>query len=155
MSPTPPEIRQKILDTKDGITLDLRSNSNDSLLSDDTREIIINCDTPRASYESRLKQLKAVTLEVVQFSDGRIFSTVRWLKSHPEFKGQLYAFGQFIPDQAQYLFRCGVDFIELDEQWLDRRDQLEGVVYPSLAYQSALPSTDPIDQRNIRFLPVA
>ena len=152
MSQMLPENKQKSDNDDATVSFDLRLETNQDLMSPNIREITIGSDTPRDCYELYLSNLETITFEVDQFSDGRIFSIVRWIKSNPQFKGKIKASGHFIPDQAQYLSRCGVDFVEGNDQWLDSEAYTE-VVNLSVAYQSALSENDPIEGGDIRFRP--
>ena len=55
------------------------------------------------------------------FPDGRGFSLARHLREMSGFTGQLVARGNLIPDQADFLRRCGFSFVEINpadaDQW--------------------------------------
>lgn len=55
--------------------------------------------------------LERIEFEVERFADGRIFSQARLLRTRFGFRGQISVAGPILPDQAGYLFRCGVDAI--------------------------------------------
>src|SRR5690242_1458774 len=67
-----------------------------------------------------LPHLDLVALAFPSFTDGRSFSTARILREHYRFDGELRATGRSIPDQAQFLWQCGFDSIEVAEEDLPR-----------------------------------
>lgn len=56
-----------------------------------------------------LKHIELVDLHFPEFADGRLFSQAWLLRSRYRFQGELRASGHYIPDQAFYLSRVGVD----------------------------------------------
>ena len=63
-----------------------------------------NDDLPAADHIATLSSIAVVFLV---FSDGRGFTHARRLRTAFGFTGALIADGHIIPDQADYLFRCG------------------------------------------------
>jgi uncharacterized protein (DUF934 family) len=55
--------------------------------------------------------LVRLELSVERFADGRVFSQARLLRTRYRFTGAISVDGPMLPDQAGYLFRCGVDAI--------------------------------------------
>lgn len=62
-----------------------------------------------ASIADDLTHWQLIELHFPEFADGRLFSTAWLLRERYGFSGELRATGQFIPDQAFYLARVGVD----------------------------------------------
>lgn len=56
-----------------------------------------------------LAHWQLVELYFPDFADGRLFSTAWLLRERYGFTGEIRATGQFMPDQAFYLARVGVD----------------------------------------------
>ncbi|WP_157954465.1 DUF934 domain-containing protein [Saccharospirillum mangrovi] len=56
-----------------------------------------------------LDELALVALHFPKFADGRSFSKARLLRERLSFTGEIRAVGDFLPDQVDYLARCGVD----------------------------------------------
>lgn len=56
-----------------------------------------------------LNDLDLIALHFPKFADGRGFSKARLLRDRLNFKGEIRAIGDFLPDQVNYLARCGVD----------------------------------------------
>jgi uncharacterized protein (DUF934 family) len=54
-----------------------------------------------------------VAIEFPQFKDGRGFSYARRLREQMNYRGALRATGHILPDQAQFLVRCGFDELEV------------------------------------------
>lgn len=65
--------------------------------------------------------LSPVGIRFERFSDGRGFSLARHLREVSGFTGPLVAQGHLIPDQADFLRRCGFSFVEINpadaDQW--------------------------------------
>ncbi len=63
--------------------------------------------------ENDIDKLALIELQFTDFADGRLFSFAYLIRQRYGFKGELRAAGQYLPDQANYLSRVGVDtFIE-------------------------------------------
>ena len=62
-----------------------------------------------------LDRFGLVALEFPAFTDGRSFSHARLLRERHGFKGEIRAVGSVIPDQYQFLDRCGFDTVEIPE----------------------------------------
>ena len=59
-----------------------------------------------------LKNINLIALEFPVFTDGRSFSQARLLRDRYNFKGEIRAMGGYLPDQAYYLYRVGVNAFE-------------------------------------------
>ena len=62
-----------------------------------------------------LDHIALIAIEFPGFRDGRGFSYAHRLRRQYGFTGELRAMGHLIPDQAQFLIRCGFDAIEVKE----------------------------------------
>lgn len=62
-----------------------------------------------AELADDLKQLDLIELDFLDFADGRAFSQAWLLRERLGFKGELRAVGSYMPDQAFYLSRVGVN----------------------------------------------
>lgn len=56
-----------------------------------------------------LDEVELVALHFPKFADGRGFSKARLLRERYRYPGEIRAIGDFLPDQAFYLKRCGVN----------------------------------------------
>lgn len=67
------------------------------------------------------RELAALSIAFPAFSDGRGFTLARRLRSEFGFAGAIIATGDVIPDQADYLRRCGFSHVEIkandQSQW--------------------------------------
>jgi uncharacterized protein (DUF934 family) len=79
------------------------------------RGIRLAPDTEVESLAGRLEGVDLVTVELPKFKDGRAFTQARLLRGRLGFRGEIRARGHVIPDQLQFLQRCGVDSVELPE----------------------------------------
>jgi uncharacterized protein (DUF934 family) len=55
----------------------------------------------------------AVAIRFARFSDGRGFTLARHLREAMGHGGAILGFGHLIPDQADYLRRCGFSHVEI------------------------------------------
>lgn len=62
-----------------------------------------------------LGRVAAIAIEFPGFRDGRGFSYAHRLRRQYGFTGELRAVGYILPDQAQFLIRCGFDTIEVKD----------------------------------------
>lgn len=60
-----------------------------------------------------LPKLALVVVTFPIFRDGRAFSQARALREHLHFTGKIRASGHILPDQYEFLIRCGVDSVEV------------------------------------------
>ncbi|MCH8530439.1 MAG: DUF934 domain-containing protein [Saccharospirillum sp.] len=65
-------------------------------------------DMPDA-LEPYLDRLDIIALHLPKFADGRAFSKARLLRQRFGFQGEIRLTGDFLPDQAAYYARCGVN----------------------------------------------
>lgn len=82
-----------------------------------------------------LAQLTLIELDFPVFTDGRLFSHARLLRSKYGFKGELRARGQFLADQVFYLSRIGVNAFELEPKLIPTA--LAALDDFSVSYQTA------------------
>ncbi len=54
-----------------------------------------------------LANLQIIAFKFSKFADGRMFTFARLLRMQHKFKGEIRAIGDFLPDQINYLQRCG------------------------------------------------
>jgi len=65
---------------------------------------------------SDLSDIPLMALEFPAFTDGRGFTHARLLRDQYAYKGEIRAMGSYMPDQAFYLSRVGVDAFQLENQ---------------------------------------
>ena len=67
------------------------------------------------SLRNFVSQLDAVEVVFPVFRDGRGFTQARALREHLRFAGDIRASGHILPDQYEFLLRCGVTDVVLPE----------------------------------------
>jgi len=92
-------------------------------------------ETPSALAQD-LDHIALIAIEFPGFRDGRGFSYAHRLRSQLGFTGELRAVGHLIPDQAQFLIRCGFDAVEVKET-ARLSDWQRGLTEFSVWYQPA------------------
>jgi uncharacterized protein (DUF934 family) len=92
-------------------------------------------DDPKELVED-FEVLSAISLDFPKFADGRCYSHARLLRSRHGWKKDLRAHGDILRDQAFFLWRCGIDVLELRED-KDPNDALEAFREFSVTYQPA------------------
>ncbi|EHH66990.1 DUF934 domain-containing protein [Gluconobacter morbifer] len=60
-----------------------------------------------------LNRLELVVVQFPIFRDGRAFTQARELREYLRYGGEIRAEGHILPDQANFLKRCGVDSVVL------------------------------------------
>lgn len=62
-----------------------------------------------------IDRLGIVVLRFATFKDGRLFTSARMLRQRLNFKGEVRAAGDFLPDQTAFLLRTGVSSLEVSD----------------------------------------
>tara|TARA_R100001377_G_scaffold72339_1_gene48127 strand:+ start:3108 stop:3620 length:513 start_codon:yes stop_codon:yes gene_type:complete len=75
----------------------------------------LQSDELPASLGEDLHSFGLIALNFPVFSDGRVYSSARELRSNFMFKGELRAIGDVLRDQLFYMARCGFDAFALRE----------------------------------------
>lgn len=76
---------------------------------------------PVTEIVADVAHFQLIVLEFPKLNDGRGFSAARLLRERYRFAGEIRAVGHIIPDQLQFLARCGVDSLEAaDDSWGER-----------------------------------
>lgn len=92
-----------------------------------------------------LQELALVAISFPVFTDGRGFSYGRELRERG-FDGELRAVGEFLPDQLDYLGRCGFNAFQFSDE--SRLDQALGMLKVfSEQYQSSVSQPQPLFRR--------
>nr|WP_298798227.1 DUF934 domain-containing protein [uncultured Acetobacter sp.] len=76
--------------------------------------VLTSADEVEALREA-LPRLDVVVLTFPVFRDGRPFTQARALREHLHFKGEIRAGGHILPDQYEFLLRCGVTAVALPD----------------------------------------
>ncbi len=93
-------------------------------------------------------RLAMIALNFPKFTDGRGYSTARWLRERYEYRGELRAVGDVLRDQLYYLARCGFNAFEL------RHDQDAAAALSAFddfteAYQASVDRPQPLFRRRV------
>ncbi len=75
--------------------------------------LLLSPDAELDPVAAHLGGLKHIGVTFSTFKDGRPFSLGRLLRSRYGFRGDLRAYGAFIPDQGAFLVRCGFTSFEV------------------------------------------
>jgi phosphoadenosine phosphosulfate reductase len=90
--------------------------SNGTLLNrNDAPDVTLETDAEDADLEAAAKDSRVVAVNFATFADGRGMTLGRLLRERMDFKGELRAVGYLLPDQAQFLYRCGFDTAEIED----------------------------------------
>lgn len=91
-----------------------------------------------------------IAFDFPAFADGRAFSHAAMLRGRYRYQGQIRAMGQILPDQLQFLERCGFDAFLLPEAH-PAEEALRFFTEFSAAYQPAQDGERPVfERRGIR-----
>lgn len=71
--------------------------------------IRINPDDSLDEIADELKEFQLIELDFPDFADGRLFSLAWLLRGRYNYQGEIRAIGHYMPDQAFYLSRVGVN----------------------------------------------
>jgi len=96
--------------------------------------------TPSDDPEVLAKDIAALDLIAVhfpQFTDGRAYSQARVLRDQLGFAGRIRARGEVLPDQLEFMRRCGIDSFELADEPAAERALSRSRRF-SVAYQPAV-----------------
>jgi uncharacterized protein (DUF934 family) len=77
--------------------------------------LLLSSDDELEPLAAHLGGLKHIGVTFSTFKDGRPFSLGRLLRSRYGFRGDLRAYGAFIPDQGAFLVRCGFTSFDVSD----------------------------------------
>lgn len=100
---------------------------------------------PRELAESLISR-PLVALDFPQYQDGRNYTHARILREQLEFKGELRARGDVQRDQLYYMWRCGIDAMELSDN-VNPASALTAFRDFTVTYQPAADEPDPLFRR--------
>ncbi len=75
--------------------------------------VLINSDKKIEDIDYELNLIKIIQINFLSFKDGRPFTLIKSLRKKYFFKNEIRASGQILPDQYNFLLRCGVDTVEI------------------------------------------
>jgi len=84
------------------------SNSGEELLGSSLSfGAVINENESIEQLLPYLQKIEVIAFKFGKFADGRAFSLARILRDQFQFSGDIRAIGDFLPDQVNYMHRCG------------------------------------------------
>lgn len=89
------------------------------------------------SIAAVLPNLALVELFFADFADGRLFSHAWLLRNRLNYKGEIRATGNFLPDQVYYLSRVGVNAFRPDKE-TELTTNLSSLKDFSVKYQASI-----------------
>ncbi|GBR05764.1 DUF934 domain-containing protein [Acetobacter oeni] len=78
--------------------------------------VVLPVDQNVSALRDSLPKISLVVIGFPIFRDGRPFSQARALREHLHFTGEIRASGHILPDQYEFLIRCGVTTVEVAEE---------------------------------------
>ncbi|MCP9318392.1 DUF934 domain-containing protein [Acetobacter persici] len=78
--------------------------------------VVLGSADEAETLRDALPRLDVVVLTFPVFRDGRPFTQARALREHLGFKGEIRAGGHILPDQYEFLLRCGVTTVVLPDE---------------------------------------
>ncbi|WP_029008857.1 DUF934 domain-containing protein [Azospirillum halopraeferens] len=105
--------------------------------------VLLPSDAPADAPGDGIAGLALIAVAFPKFRDGRGFTTARRLREEFGFTGTLRAVGDVLPDQYQFLHRCGFDEVELPAG-RDAAAWIAAAGPITVAYQAALRDGGPL-----------
>ncbi len=87
-----------------------------ALLNHDGKIGVRLTSTDTTEQISNLDKLALIELDFPVFTDGRLFSHARLLRSKLAYNGEIRAVGNYLADQVFYLSRVGVNAFQLEQR---------------------------------------
>ncbi|PCI23264.1 MAG: oxidoreductase [Piscirickettsiaceae bacterium] len=75
--------------------------------------LLVSGDTHIDDFSDALEHISLIAINIPVFTDGRGYSLAKRLRQQYNFKHEIRAVGDVLPDQALYLTRVGFDSMEL------------------------------------------
>ena len=73
-------------------------------------------DTEIESITKPLDHLDLIAIHIPGFADGRALTLATLLRQRYQFKGEIRAIGEVLPDWTPFMYRCGFDAFELADE---------------------------------------
>lgn len=124
------------------LVADVRANG----LNDQQYGILFSEQDDFEALLELLSDQPVVAFKFGKFADGRFFTFARTLREQHGYSGDIRATGDFMPDQAAFLIRCGFSSLEC-------RNEAEAALIPGIsgivsnAYQADTQQPEPLFRR--------
>mgnify|MGYP001202140988 CR=1 FL=1 len=104
--------------------------------------VVLKPDERVEELREALPRLSLVSLNFPIFRDGRAFTQARSLREYLRFTGDVRVTGHFLPDQYEFLLRCGVNQLVIPEQsdlgvWHKAHERITVAYQPSVLNERA------------------
>ncbi|GBQ32683.1 DUF934 domain-containing protein [Gluconacetobacter azotocaptans] len=104
--------------------------------------VALPSDADVAVLRAALPRLALVAVTFPTFRDGRAFSQARALREHLDFAGEVRVTGRPLPDQYEFLLRCGASTVQLPDGadpavWAQAHERFTTAYQPSVRDERA------------------
>jgi uncharacterized protein (DUF934 family) len=114
--------------------------------------VLLPSDTIVEEIEPYLDRLALIAVDFPKFRDGRGFTLARVIRERYGFKGEIRAVGNVLPDQYDYLRRCGVDTVAVPDN-ADMAAWGKALDLYTVAYQATMTADSPLSLLRRRIQP--
>ncbi|MEW5007911.1 MAG: DUF934 domain-containing protein [Cycloclasticus sp.] len=94
------------------VSLEYWQQNKESLAQTPSLGLRVLGHTEPAEFISDLARFELIAIEFPAFTDGRGYSLAKTLRDKYNYRGEIRAIGDILPDQALYLTRVGFDALE-------------------------------------------
>ncbi len=95
--------------------------------------LLINSDENFDLIKEDLNNLSMIQINFINFKDGRPYTIAKELRRNLQFKGEIRASGDILPDQYVFLLRRGFDTVEIEKSqkntWIELLELDDGNYY--------------------------
>jgi len=95
--------------------------------------LLINSDENFDLIKEDLNNLSMIQINFINFKDGRPYTIAKELRRSLQFKGEIRASGDILPDQYVFLLRRGFDTVEIErsqkDTWIELLELDDGNYY--------------------------
>jgi uncharacterized protein (DUF934 family) len=105
---------------------------------------LVTSDTRVETLEPILGRVAMVAIDFPKYRDGRGFSIARTLRERYGFTGEIRAVGAPLPDQYEFLLRCGFTTVELPAAHADPKLWTDAAKLVTIGYQPAITKDAPL-----------
>ncbi|GAN87010.1 DUF934 domain-containing protein [Komagataeibacter intermedius] len=104
--------------------------------------VTIGPDVDVALLRPALPRLGLVAVTFTSFRDGRAFTQARALREHLSFTGEIRATGKPLPDQYEFMLRCGITTVQTERPeavsvWQQAHEIISVAYQPSILHERA------------------
>ncbi len=104
---------------------------------------------PADQAQQLLNNFSLLQIEITEFKDGRCFSLAMRLRNRLNYKGELRASGNYLPDQIYFMRRCGFNSFIIDTK-MDEPTLLQTLKPFTEVYQRSGDNASPVTDKPSR-----